>query len=160
MERKNRIVIKFSIIRLIRMIVGIAIVLIVGIGGVTYSRYLLNKNFSGTGTSAPFYFEAEVNPSKANYIKGEDTGTPIEITIKNNDGTNYNKYETKYEITCENSKFTLEGETTGSIGNTKSDKKVTLNLVPKNEGELRTTETIDLKVKATEPYTKEITNKN
>ena len=67
-----------------------------------------------------------------------------------------NKFETKYEITCKNSNFTMTGTNTGSIENTKTDKKVTLQFTPKDEGQLNTTEEIILKIKSTEPYVKEI----
>ncbi len=159
MEKVKKTVIKFSVGRLILMIIEIAIVLSLGVSGVTYSRYVLNKGFSAKGTSAAFYFEAEVTPSSAEYIKGKDSSIPIEILIKNYEGTNFNKYETKYEITYESSKFTLEGETTGSIESAKTDKNIELQLKPTDEDQLiiGTTETIELKINSTEPYAKEIT---
>ena len=66
--------------------------------GKTYAKYVLTRHYEVTFSSLPFYFDAEAKATKNDYIKEEDKNITVEITIKNNDGTNYNEYETKYEI--------------------------------------------------------------
>ena len=84
----------------------IIFLLILAIGNVIYAKYILTRSFSIKISTAPFYFEAVPEKTEINI---DGTKAEMNLIIKNNDGKNYNSYETEYEIgLVDNKKFNLK----------------------------------------------------
>lgn len=70
-----------------------------------YGNYTINREFRFNISTAPLYFESII---ENNLIEYRDGRAEIDVNIKNNDGTNYNLFETEYKISLiNNSKFEL-----------------------------------------------------
>jgi len=131
--------------------------LTIGIGSHIYARYVLNKNINVNITTSPFYFEADINQTELDL---NEDNVQLDLTIKNNDGNNYNLYDANYEICLlDNSKFnmTLEDSNNGIIhGNTSKDNTITIELTPVESAVLKAKETLTISIKSTKPFTKQI----
>ena len=82
-------------------------ILIFSFSHTTYARYVLKRDFNITVSSKPFYFNA-TNPNNIiTFNRTADTkdydiilmdNTNFNITVQNNNGTNYNDFDVTYEI--------------------------------------------------------------
>ena len=125
-------------------------------GGQVFAKYILTRNFDVEITTVPFYFEAEVENAEIELI---DNQVEINLIVKNNDGTNYNSYDTNYEVSLlDNEKFTVNNEDTVNTisGNSLMNEEIIINLELKEDVTLKTTEEISIKVACIEPYKKDI----
>ncbi len=133
--------------------------------GRTYAKYILTKHIEATFSSQPFYFNVEIpddvvfkrtdNKSDFDIILTETTS--FDITVSNNDGTNYNSFDTDYEITIvDNGKFAfVDGDkiTKKITGGSLKNDTISLNLkILDMENPLKT---FKIKIKTTSPYVKE-----
>jgi len=86
------------------LIIIISVVFIC-LGGQVIAKYILNKNLDINIKSAQFYFEAEIENTA---LELNNNQSETNLTIKNNNGTNYNNYDITYKISLkENNKFIL-----------------------------------------------------
>lgn len=149
--------------KIILLLIGI--LLVIALCKVTYARYVLTRNFDVQISSLPFYFDASLPSSTVVFTRTSDTSdydtiltdvTDLNILIKNNDGTNYNSYETTYTATVlDSQKFTFEtGDTvTKTIGGgSKKDETVAFKLKIKDF--TKTDKTVKIRVSSTSPYQK------
>lgn len=120
-----------------------------------YSTYTINKQFNVNILTAPFYFDAKTNVTEYEYKQGS---LNINVIISNNNGTNYNLFNTNYELSITgNNKFAITGTSSGNIiGNSLIDKTVSITVAPNNINNLNSTEKFTIKVRSTSPYVKEI----
>ena len=77
-----------------------------------YNQYTLTKEAPAEEpltkiTTAPFYFITDPTSADRPIIEMADNKATINLTVSNNDGTNYNPFETKYTIALDNTDFTL-----------------------------------------------------
>ena len=156
---KNKRIVKIIIVTIITIAFAVTF-------GKTYSKYVLTRHFETTFSSLPFYFTTETIDKTAVFPRTEDKNdyeqilteeTTFRIKVSNNDGSNYNSFDTKYEISMvENDKFTFkEGDkvTKTISGNTLKNDTISLNLKIKNmESPLKS---FKIKVKSISPYAKE-----
>ena len=71
---------------------------------ISYAKYSFIKNFNITSISNAFYFFGEVQNSPELI----DEQVEVKLLIKNNDGLNFNLYDTNYEMSLlDNEKFIL-----------------------------------------------------
>lgn len=137
----------------------IIFLLILAIGNAIYAKYILTRSFSIKISTAPFYFEAVPEKTEINI---DGTKAEMNLIIKNNDGQNYNSYETEYEIgLVDNKKFNLKvnGENpTGKkiYGNSLINEELKITLIPKENITMNSRENVQIKVTSTKPYKKEI----
>lgn len=153
MEKQIRNVLKGK-----KIILILLIVFTLEITSVIYSKYLLTRSFDVQITTAPFYFEAEANKTR---VVSSSNQSEFELTIKNNDGTNYNINDTTYEISISNSKYTflVDGKSVTSKtikGNSLIDEVLKITLVSSSGATLDDIENVDVKIVSTYPYQKEI----
>ena len=122
-----------------------------------YAKYILTKNFSLTSSSLPFFINSEVSTDS---IILEDNEGELTLTIKNNDGTNYNDFEIQYEIYLEDSSLytiTAEDANNGKIsGGALTENNITINFTPVEGATIKLNETVRLIVKSISPYSKQI----
>ncbi len=146
---------------------GILIILILlSISTYSYAKYIFNKKIDISIGTAPFYFDATstdtvVFPRTADVNDHETilttTSENVNLVIKNNDGTNFNTFETTYEVEIVDSpKFSIEGgKITKTIGgNSKIDNTISFKV---NINNLENpSKTLKLRVTSTKPYKKSI----
>ena len=73
-----------------------------------YETYtLMNETATAKITTAPFYFVTDPTSADSPTVEMADNKAAINLTISNNDGTNYNPFETKYTIALDNTDFIL-----------------------------------------------------
>lgn len=124
-----------------------------------YIDYEITKKFNINVNTAPFAFN--VSPTSASVVIKNDVAT-LALTINNyTSDTNYNKFDTNYEISiADNIDFTLNNATNGVIAKTLSGgNKVEENLnigITGDMTNLDITETLTLKLVSKAPYVKEI----
>jgi len=135
----------------------ILVIIITGLiclGGQVLGRYILTKNIGVNITTSPFYFEAEVENDEIELI---DNKAEINLTIKNNNGTNYNLYDTNYEITLQEngqSVISVEDENSQILkGESIKQNNVKIKFEKLVEDSI---EQINLIIKSKKPYKKEI----
>lgn len=141
-------------------IMGIFIIVILAMCGTVYGRYVIDRSSTVKISSAPFYLNATID---SNIVFNE--GETATLTIKNNNGTQYNTHATTYEIKMEgNSKFTfsIDGEnavnnviTKTISGGSKIDNSFEIKFTA-DINELNATENVTFKIIAKEPYVKTI----
>ena len=140
-----------------RMLYLIILFLILGIYNTVYARYVLNRNFNIKISSAPFYFSTEVTTAD---IVLRENKAEIGLVLKNNDGNNYNTYDTKYEIKLlEDSDFSIvvEDSNNGVIkGDSVKNNSVKAHMTPIENDVIKLKEDVTLLIKSTYPYAKEI----
>ena len=83
----------FKIILIITIVITSAI-----LGGIAYSRYILNRDIVAALSSTPFYFEVEDATKNRIYALEDQTAT---LNIKASNGDQTNGFDTKYTITLE-----------------------------------------------------------
>jgi len=131
-------------------------------GSLIYSRYVLHKNISGTITSKPFYFEAQIDD--ANNLELDNKEASISIIVNNYiSETEYNNFDTTYEITLDsniesNAKFNIEitDENNGILNNGINSNISTIKFTPIDSSNIDLEENLVLKVTSLQPYRKEI----
>lgn len=127
---------------------------------VVYAKYILTREFNVQITTAPFYFEAQVDTKR---IFSNDNIAELNLTVKNNDGKNYNLYDTKYEISIEDNEkftFTIDGETPSNMSIGSNDfisQTFKITLTPNTTSNIDNIEKLNLKISTTSPYKKVIT---
>lgn len=146
-----------SILKHKKIILILLVVLTLEITGVIYSKYLITRNFNVKITTAPFYFDVTTNKTR---VVSKNNQSDFELTIKNNDGTNYNIHDTEYNISISNSKyaFLVDGEAVTSKtikGNSLIDDVIKITLVSSSGATLNDVENVDIKIISTYPYKKE-----
>ena len=123
--------------------------------GQVFAKYILTRGFDVNITTAPFYFDAEIENAEVELI---DKQAEINLTIKNNDGTNYNSYDTNYEISLEEkSEYTIEiqDEYNGLLkGNSLTSNLITAKIKPAEKILLNKVEDVTVLIKSTKPYEK------
>ena len=129
---------------------------------VIYAQYILVREFNIEGKTVAFYFDAMTDDDE---FFLEDNRVDVELTVKNNDGINFNTTDTTYEVSLlNNEKFTLEVENENItnnnfnktiIGNEIKSETIKITIVAKDDVTLNTTENITIKVISTYPYEKE-----
>lgn len=125
-----------------------------------YAKYILTREFNVQITTAPFYFEAQVDTKR---IFSSNNIAELNLTVKNNNGENYNLYDTKYEISIEdNEKFmlTIDGESPASKiirGNDFISETFKITLTPNTTSNINDIEKLNLKITTMSPYKKVIT---
>ena len=73
-----------------------------------YADYTLTKETTTAKiTTAPFYFATDPTSTETTTKEMSDNKAAINLTISNNDGANWNSFETKYTIALDNADFTL-----------------------------------------------------
>ena len=133
--------------------------------GRTYAKYILTRHIEIDFSSQPFYFEVKI-PDKVVFKRTTDTSdfdtiltetTSFDITISNNNGTNYNSFDTDYEITMVgNDKFAfVDGDTITKTITGGSLKNDTISLKLKIKDMENPSKTFKVKIKTTSPYVKE-----
>ena len=147
------------------IIISFIILSVLAFSSVTYAKYIIRREFDVEISSAPFYFDVSAPSNNIVFERTENqsdheeiltTTTSFTLDVKNNNGTNYNSFDTTYEVAVVDSKkFTfVEGNkiTKTILGNSKIDDSITLNLkindltLPDKEVKIRVT--------TTEPYSK------
>lgn len=122
--------------------------------GCTLAKYVLTSGFLMKVITQPFYFDVEIPTSEVILI---DNQAEINLEIKNNDGTNYNSYDTSYEIILQdnvNYAMSIDDVNNGIInGNSIKSNSIKLNLEKISANNV---ENIHLKIKSIAPYKKEI----
>ncbi len=137
------------------LLIVLIIIALITTCGVSYARYVLTKHFETNFSSAPFYFEANVEKHTYNY---SEAGINIPVNIFNYVDNLYNTFNTEYEILLEsNTNFQLENNLKGVInGNNKEEKKENIKINPIAGVEVNGNVNLNIIVKANEPYSKEI----
>ena len=123
--------------------------------GKAYSEFKITRGFESDFSSYPFYFDATVE--KSNYTFDEK-GIEIPLTITNFTNDLFNDFNTDYEVILDgNDHFSLTGdELKGQIaGKSQQTKSLTLKLSAKSSS-LKSNEKMNIVVKSTSPYAKEI----
>ena len=120
-----------------------------------YSGYTLDKQFNVDIKTAALNFEASANIMEYEYEQGNLNPN---IIISNNNGTDYNLFDTHYELSITgNDKFTITENSSGKLsGNSLINKTVSITVTPNDINNLNNIEKFLIKVKATSPYVKEI----
>lgn len=151
-----------------KIIKALAIVIIAfilfSIYNFVYARYVLTRQQNITIKSSPFCFAVQTEKDS---IVMARTGADLNISINNYDSNSqYNTYQTTYEISIEgNSKFTFtaDGETpTNNVitrtidGGSQITQDIAISFIPISETLLNPDESVNLKIKTTSPYTKEL----
>ena len=77
-----------------------------------YAEYTLTKEAPAEEpltkiTTAPFYFATDPTSTETTTKEMSENKAALNLTISNNDGTNWNSFETKYTIALDNTDFTL-----------------------------------------------------
>ena len=100
-------------------------------GGTSFAKYIFQKDFSVNISSQPFYINSEIS---TNNVYVENNKGNISLKIKNNDGTNFNNYETKYEIYLEDTTLytiTINDENSGQlIGGEIAENNIEVQILP------------------------------
>lgn len=123
------------------------------------AKYILTRNFEVNVNTSPFYFEAELDKTK--YVQN-DNKVEFDITVKNNDGSSYNLYDTNYELSMSNNdKFIFTVNDNDILSKTIDGKKIQndvlkITLTQKQNVTLDDIENVDIKIRSTYPYEKEI----
>ncbi len=133
------------------------------ITGVTYAKYVFSRQFAVELTSESFYFEATANATQVVFPRTANksdfdviltTETNLNLVIKNNDGTNFNNFDTTYTVSVVDSpKFSFkEGDTvTKTIkGGSLLNENITLNLTIQDL--TNTSKTVKIRVTPIAPY--------
>ena len=146
-----------------KIILMIIILIILNICGFAYCKYILTRDFNVTINTSPFYFDASKQADTALIVEGS---ADVDVTIKNNDGTLYNEFNTNYEISVDNEKFTfkINNETVPEngvvsreiLGNAIKSDTIKVNLIPLDGVTLDNEENVKIIVKAVSPYSKTI----
>ena len=122
-----------------------------------YAKYILTREFNFTTSSKPFYITSQISTN--NVILNDNKGS-LTLKIKNNDGTNFNNFDTQYEIYLEDtSRYTITTTDTNSgklAGGALKENSITVNFVPVSGATIRVNEDVKIIVKATSPYSKQI----
>lgn len=142
----------------------IIFLLILSISIPIYAKYKLEKSFNINANSAEFYFDI-TSKEADDKIKFEDNKAEFDLLIKNNNGTNYNVFDTSYEIILfGNDKYTFsvgnQNASDGTLvqtlkGNELLDENKVITIIPKENASLKLAETLEIKIKVTSPYIKE-----
>lgn len=142
----------------------IIILIIFAFCGVIYGKYILTRNFSINISTAPFYFDAQIAKTS---LKMENSEATTELVVKNNNDSEYNFFETTYQITLSgnnNITFSVEGTTASNNTITKTisggsiiNDTLEITFKPVSGVTLCSEETVIIKIKSTNPYEKEIT---
>lgn len=146
---KNKRIVKY-------LIIAISIVIFTITSGRSYAKFILTRQLETTFSSYPFYFEATVTKDSFDY---SESGITIPINIVNYVDNFYNAFTTEYEITLgDNTKFQLSNAVKGTIeGNDKKTNEESIKINSIEGADIGSSETINIVVKSTEPYSKEIT---
>jgi len=144
------------------LIIIISVVFIC-LGGQVIAKYILNKNLDINIKSAQFYFEAEIENTA---LELNNNQSETNLTIKNNNGTNYNNYDITYKISLkENNKFILyvndsKTENNEIVKVIKGEKLlnevVSLKFILKEGVETGAEEKIEIVIESNSPYSKMI----
>lgn len=117
-----------------------------------YLNYKIDKQFNVNGKTATFNFDATSSTSIT--IKNDTATLPITMRNYSSD-TDYNKFDTTYEVTIkDNTEFSFNGEksiTKTLSGNRKLDDSVNLELTA-DMSNLETTENVTLQIASKSPY--------
>ena len=130
-----------------------------------YADYTLTKETTANITTAPFYFVTDPTSAETTSVEMADNKATINLTVSNNDGKNYNAFETIYTIALDNTDFTLyvneveyANNVTGNIqlgAGALINSVETIELKPKATSTTLTSEEIcNLTITTTSPYTK------
>ena len=137
----------FKIILIITIVITSAI-----LGGIAYSKYILNRDIVAALSSTPFYFEVEDATKNRIYALEDQTAT---LNIKASNGDQTNGFATEYTITLEDNGIFTFDQISGTIEANQKEKteKLKLKLKPdfKQKGG-----SITFIVKTSEPYVKEV----
>ena len=113
-------------------------------------------------TSKRFYFDAQI--SNANNLELDNKEATISVTVNNYiSETEYNNFDTKYEITLDNNiesnnKFNIEvvDQKSGILSEGKNNNQINIKFTPKDLSNINLEEDVVLKVASLKPYYKEI----
>ena len=130
-----------------------------------YADYTLTKETTANITTAPFYFVTDPTSVETTTIEMADNKAAINLTVSNNNGTNYNIFETTYTISLDNTDFTLWVDGTEYANNVTNARQLgkgsltnmvdPISLVPKTTSTTLTKEEIcNLTITTTSPYVK------
>lgn len=128
-----------------------------------YMEYAIQKQFNVDIETDTFYLEASTNSAEVEFNGKE---AQINLEIKNNNGTNYNIYDTQYEISLENNEnFIFSTDNVDLVndkiiktikGNSLLSENLKISLIAKENATISLVENITLKIKSTSVYEKEI----
>lgn len=146
---KKKDVVKYTLIMLLALILAV-------ICGRSYAKYILTRQFEATFSSYPFYFDASTPKDSYDY---SDVGVNIPIDVINFVDDLFNAFDTEYEIILENNdKFELAEPVTGVInGNSKQTDNASIILKSVAGASISSEEKINIIIRSTEPYVKEVT---
>ena len=138
------------------LLIAIAITFLANTCGKSYAKFVITRQFKATFSSYPFYFEAAATKNSFDY---NASGVTIPINIANYIDNSYNEFNTEYEITlADNTKFQLSNAVNGTIeGNTKKTNEESIKINSVEGADIGSSEVINIVIKSTEPYYKEIT---
>ena len=135
-----------------------------------YDQYTLTKEAPAEEplakiTTAPFYFVTDPTSADTTSIEMADNKATINLTISNNDGANWNSFETKYTIALDNTDFILYVDGVEYANNVTEERTIgtgeliniieAIELKPKTTSTTLTSEEIcNLTIKTTSPYAK------
>ena len=138
------------------LLIAIAITFLANTCGKSYAKFVITRQFKATFSSYPFYFEAAATKNSFDY---NASGITIPINIANYIDNSYNEFNTEYEITlADNTKFQLSNAVNGTIeGNTKKTNEESIKINSVEGADIGSSEVINIVIKSTEPYYKEIT---
>jgi len=122
-----------------------------------YAQYEINKEFNVQIKTAAFYFNAE--PETTN-ITMENNEASLNLSINNYNSTSeYNSFDTNYEISLEDSskfQISITDSNNGVISSGANTNNVTVKITPVEGATINKQEQINLIVKSSKPYVKEI----
>ena len=128
---------------------------------VIYAKYMISRNFEINANSAKFYFDV-ISKEESETIKFNANKAEFNLQIKNNDGTNFNTFDTSYEIKLlNNDKYTFSvgniSDTNGILiqnlkGNELLNEDVTIIFQPKANADVKLVENLQINIKVIGPY--------
>ena len=132
-----------------------------------YLDFELEKQFNVNIKTSPFYFITETEPDiNSTYIEYSNNKAEFDVTIKNNDGSNYNINDTTYKITLEgndklqlyvNDEESVNNEITKVISsNSLINETLNIQLIPNDNIKLDFEEQCNIKIESIRPYSKTI----
>lgn len=154
-------------IKRIALIIALALLIGFAINNKTYSKYVLNRNFDVSLSSASFYFDATSSSNKIIFPRTTPstdttniltTTTNFNLIIHNNDGSNFNQYDVTYKISLVDSpKFALDTSDTNEktlSGGSLVNESIPLNL--KIVDLANPSKKLTVRVTSTYPYAKSV----
>jgi len=122
-----------------------------------YAQYEINKGFNVQIKTAAFYFNATTDETN---ITMENNEANINLILNNyNSKSEYNSFDTNYEISLEDSskfELSIEDANSGVISIGANENDIIVKITLKDGQTLEEAEKVNLNIKATKPYEKEI----